>query len=147
MSRYVSYYLLIGNVIFGLLVPLPADAAIDEFPSDAHLQLDLLPIWTGMPAPISTTAWLWGSTRIQRDSLDSAVGDPDTINAEIVNMHLWGHTTTPFGQIPVHMWKLDAPGQISEWPGTSPNGAIDLFPANSFFDVFFEWAQPASRQW
>lgn len=116
--------------------------AIDAFPSHGELALTLLPTMTGLPSPIIAPFSGIGPSVVHRETVPFVQDSKDTIDIEMVSMNLVGSaggiiTEIRAGSSGGFFGGLNPSlGQIQE-PGGPPSGGID-FPADSFFDVFFD---------
>ena len=154
----------VGALVCGGMLSLPcskSDAAVmtppfatDTFSSDFGVSLYLQPGYSGLPQEVLVSAagsdFPGTSTTVRREI--NAFGGffgTDTVNTEFQSMHLAGGVVTPgaFFGTPVQ-FKVGqgtgfrpglgrSPGQVAENAGPL-NGQLDVFPANSFFDLFLD---------
>lgn len=153
----------IGALVCGGMLSLPcsqSEAAVmtppfatDTFSSSFKVSLYLQPGYFGLPQEVLFSAegsdFPGTSTTVRRE-VDATPGffGTDTVNTEFVSMHLAGGVVTPaFFGTPVQ-FKVGqnngfrsglgrSPGQVSEYTGPL-NGQLDVFPANSVFDLFLD---------
>jgi hypothetical protein len=128
--------------------------ATDTFSSSFKVSLYLQPGYFGLPQEVLFSAegsdFPGTSTTVRRE-VDATPGffGTDTVNTEFISMHLAGGVVTPgaFFGTPVQ-FKVGqgtgflpglgrSPGQVSEYAGPL-NGQLDVFPANSVFDLFLD---------
>jgi hypothetical protein len=154
----------IGALVCGGMLSLPcskSEAAVmtppfatDTFSSSFKVSLYLQPGYFGLPQEVLFSAegsdFPGTSTTVRRE-VDATPGffGTDTVNTEFISMHLAGGVVTPgaFFGTPVQ-FKVGqgtgflpglgrSPGQVSEYAGPL-NGQLDVFPANSVFDLFLD---------
>ena len=163
LRKHLSFFG-IGALVCGGMLSLPcskSDAAVmtppfatDTFSSDFGVSLYLQPGYSGLPQEVLVSAagsdFPGTSTTVRREI--NAFGGffgTDTVNTEFQSMHLAGGVVTPgaFFGTPVQ-FKVGqgtgfrpglgrSPGQVAENAGPL-NGQLDVFPANSFFDLFLD---------
>jgi hypothetical protein len=128
--------------------------ATDTFSSSFKVSLYLQPGYSGLPQEVLFSAegsdFPGTSTTVRRE-VDATPGffGTDTVNTEFQSMHLAGSVVTggPFFGTPVQ-FKVGqgtgfrpglgrSPGQVAENAGPL-NGQLDVFPANSVFDLFLD---------
>jgi hypothetical protein len=128
--------------------------ATDTFPSSFKVSMYLQPGYSGLPQEVLFSAagsdFPGTSTNVRRE-VNATAGffGTDTVNTEFVSMHLAGGVVTPgaFFGTPVQ-FKVGqgtgfrpglgrSPGQVAENAGPL-NGQLDVFPANSVFDLFLD---------
>ena len=131
-----------------------APFATDTFPSRFGVSLYLQPGYFGLPQEVLVSAagsdFPGTSTTVRRE-VNATPGffGTDTVNTEFVSMHQKGGVVTPgpFFGTPVQ-FKVGqgtgfrpglgrSPGQVAEYTGPL-NGDLDVFPANSVFDLFLD---------
>ena len=129
--------------------------AVDEFPSSFTEFLYLQPVFTGQGGEVLVeifgSDFLNTKSRVRRE-LDATSGffGTDTIDTLYESMHLVGGVEPPsaYSGIPVQV-KVGqnngfrpglglSPGQVAEYALTTQNGKLDVFPANSVFDMFLD---------
>jgi len=154
----------IGALVCGGMLSLPcsqSEAAVmtppfatDTFSSSFKVSLYLQPGYSGLPQEVLFSAegsdFPGTSTTVRRE-VDATPGffGTDTVNTEFQSMHLAGSVVTggPFFGTPVQ-FKVGqgtgfrpglgrSPGQVAENAGPL-NGQLDVFPANSVFDLFLD---------
>ena len=154
----------IGALVCGGMLSLPcsqSEAAVmtppfatDTFSSSFKVSLYLQPGYSGLPQEVLFSAegsdFPGTSTTVRRE-VDATPGffGTDTVNTEFQSMHLAGSVVTggPFFGTPVQ-FKVGqgtgfrpglgrSPGQVAENAGPL-NGQVDVFPANSQFDLFLD---------
>jgi hypothetical protein len=163
LRKYLSFFG-IGALVCGGMLSLPcskSEAAVmtppfatDTFLSDFGVSFYLQPGYSGLPQEVLVSAagsdFPGTSTTVRRE-VNATAGffGTDTVNTEFQSMHLAGGVVTPgaFFGTPVQ-FKVGqgtgfrpglgrSPGQVAE--NTGPlNGQLDVFPANSVFDLFFD---------
>ena len=128
--------------------------AVDEFPSSFTEFLYLQPVFTGQGGEVLVeifgSDFLNTKSRVRRE-LDATSGffGTDTIDTLYESMHLVGGVEPPsaYSGIPVQV-KVGqnngfrpglglSPGQVAEY-ALPRNGKLDVFPANSVFDMFLD---------
>jgi hypothetical protein len=129
--------------------------ANDTFSSCFREYLYLLPAYTGQPNEVLVETYgcdfpnTLSTVRREINAFSGFFGT-DTVNTEFISMHLAGSVVTPgafFGK-PVQ-FKVGqgtgfrpglgrSPGQVAENAMTPLNGQLDVFPANSVFDMFLD---------
>ncbi|MFZ4080434.1 MAG: hypothetical protein ACOYKN_04345 [Pirellula sp.] len=129
--------------------------AVDEFPSSFTEFLYLQPVFTGQGGEVLVeifgSDFLNTKSRVRRE-LDATSGffGTDTIDTLYESMHLVGGVKPPsaYSGIPVQV-KVGqnngfrpllglSPGQVAENAFTTQNGKLDVFPADSVFDMFLD---------
>ncbi len=154
----------IGALVCGGMLSLPcsqSEAAVmtppfatDTFSSCFSEYLYLMPAYTGQPNEefVGTYGCDFPNTlsTVRREiNAFSGFFGTDTVNTEFISMHLAGSVVTggPFFGTPVQ-FKVGqgtgfrpglgrSPGQVAENAGPL-NGQLDVFPANSVFDMFLD---------
>ena len=164
MLRKFLIFFGIGALVCGGMLSLPCskgEAAVmtppfatDTFPSSFKVSMYLQPGYSGLPQEVLFSAagsdFPGTSTNVRRE-VNATAGffGTDTVNTEFVSMHLAGGVVTPgaFFGTPVQ-FKVGqgtgfrpglgrSPGQVAENAGPL-NGQLDVFPANSVFDLFLD---------
>jgi len=134
---------------------LSGPTAVDEFPSSFTEFLYLQPVFTGQGGEVLVeifgSDFLNTKSRVRRE-LDATSGffGTDTIDTLYESMHLVGGVEPPsaYSGIPVQV-KVGqsngfrpglglSPGQVAEYALTTQNGKLDVFPADSVFDMFLD---------
>ena len=163
LRKYLSFFG-IGALVCGGMLSLPcskSDAAVmtppfatDTFSSDFGVSLYLQPGYSGLPQEVLVSAagsdFPGTSTTVRREVNATPGLLTDTVNTEFQSMHLAGGVVTPgaffgtpvqfkVGQGPGFRPGLGrSPGQVAENALTPTNGQLDVFPANSVFDLFLD---------
>jgi hypothetical protein len=155
----------IGALVCGGMLSLPcskSEAAVmtppfatDTFSSCFREFLYLTPAYTGLQNEVLVETYgcdFPGTSSTVRREINafSGVFGTDTINTEFISMQLAGSVVTggPFFGTPVQ-FKVGqgtgfrpglgrSPGQVAENALTPTNGQLDVFPANSVFDLFLD---------
>jgi hypothetical protein len=129
--------------------------ANDTFSSCFREFLYLTPAYTGLPNEVLVATYgcdFPGTSSTVRREINAFSGafGTDTVNTEFISMHLAGSVVSggPFFGTPVQ-FKVGqgtgfrpglgrSPGQVAENAMTPLNGQLDVFPANSVFDLFLD---------
>ena len=155
----------IGALVCGGMLSLPcsqSEAAVmtppfanDTFSSCFREFLYLTPAYTGLPNEVLVATYgcdFPGTSSTVRREINAFSGafGTDTVNTEFISMHLAGSVVSggPFFGTPVQ-FKVGqgtgfrpglgrSPGQVAENAMTPLNGQLDVFPANSVFDLFLD---------
>jgi hypothetical protein len=164
LRKYLSFFG-VGALVCGGMLSLicsKSEAAVmtppfatDTFPSCFSEYLYLKPAYTGLPTEVLVETYgcdFPGTLSTVRREINAFSGffGTDTVNTEFISMHLAGSVVTPgaFFGIPVQ-FKVGqgtgfrpglgrSPGQVAENALTPTNGQLDVFPANSVFDLFLD---------
>jgi hypothetical protein len=164
LRKYLSFFG-IGALVCGGMLSLPcskSEAAVmtppfatDTFHSAFDVRLYLLPAYIMQPngetVRVKGSDFPNTSTTVRREiNAFNGFFGTDTVNTEFISMHLAGGVVTPgpFLGTPVQ-FKVGqgtgfrpglgrSPGQVAENIGTPLNGQLDVFPANSVFDMFLD---------
>ena len=163
LRKYLRFFG-VGALVCGLMMSFvgsKSDAAVmtppfatDTFLSAFDVCLFLQPAYTGLGSEVEIgargTEFPGTSTTVCRE-VNATPGffGTDTVNTEFQSMHLAGDVVTPgaFFGTPVQ-FKVGqgngfrpglgrSPGQVAEKAGPL-NGQLDVFPANSLFDLFLD---------
>lgn len=163
LRKYLRFFGVGALVCGGMLsfVGSKSDAAVmtppfdtDTFSSDFDVSLYLLPAYimqpNGAKVRVKGSDFPGTSTAVRRE-VNATPGffGTDTVNTEFHSMHLAGGVVTPgaFFGTPVQ-FKVGqgtgfrpglgrSPGQVAE-NALPMNGVLDVFPANSVFDLFLD---------
>jgi hypothetical protein len=164
LRKYLSFFG-IGALVCGGMLSLScskSEAAVmtppfatDTFSSCFSEYLYLMPAYTGQPNEVLVATYgcdFPGTSSTVRREINAFSGafGTDTVNTEFISMHLAGSVVSggPFFGTPVQ-FKVGqgtgfrpglgrSPGQVAENAMTPLNGQLDVFPANSVFDLFLD---------